>query len=135
MDLPHGAGVEYQHDGVTVNKQGNFENGKFVGSKEVSQEEGDDGDGIFRSNNSNTNTPTNATTTISTTLTLTSSSPIMSAPLNGIFPRYDVVPIKMLQGAQFADLDDDEIPTPTNLAPGKTRADWLAWVRQNYPTA
>lgn len=77
-----------------------------------------------------TSTPSSV---ISFSYTLTSESPVMSAPIVGLFPRYASVPVKMLEGAGFPDLDDDEIPTPTNLEEGKTRQDWLKWVREFYP--
>lgn len=72
-------------------------------------------------------------TSPSFSMTLDSSSPVMTAPIVGLFPRYESIPIKMLEGAQFSDLDDDEIPTPSNLDEGKTRQDWLTWVRTYYP--
>lgn len=72
-------------------------------------------------------------TTKSFSFTLNSSNPIMSAPIVGLFPRYHEVPVKMLEGQGFQDLDDDEVPTPTNLEEGKTRDDWLEWVRRFYP--
>lgn len=77
--------------------------------------------------------PPNARSTISFSATLTANSPIMSAPIEGLFPRYAAVPMAMLNGADFTTLDDDDIPTPTNLEEGKTRDDWLAWVRKFYP--
>jgi len=66
-------------------------------------------------------------------MTLDSSNPIMSAPIEGLFPRYAEIPIKMLEGCGFPDLQDEEIPTPTNLESGKTREDWIIWVRKYYP--
>ncbi len=73
------------------------------------------------------------TTTKSFSFTLDKSNPIMSAPIMGLFPRYSEVSVKMLEGAGFEDLEDDEIPTPTNLEEDKTREDWLEWVRKFYP--
>lgn len=77
--------------------------------------------------------PPPTTTTTSFSMTLNKDSPIMSAPIDGLFPRYQAVPVKMLEGAGFPELDDDEIPTPTNLEAGKTREDWIVWVREFYP--
>lgn len=69
----------------------------------------------------------------SISFTLDSSNPIMTAPIVGLFPRYTEVPSQMLQGVGFGDLSDEDIPTPTNLEEGKTREDWLAWIRNHYP--
>lgn len=77
--------------------------------------------------------PPSARSTISFSATLTADSPIMSAPIEGLFPRYAAVPVAMLNGADFTMLDDDDIPTPTNLETGKTRDDWLVWVRKFFP--
>lgn len=74
-----------------------------------------------------------STTTTVFSATLNANSPIMSAPIIGLFPRYERIPHKMLEGAGFQELEDDEIPTPTNLEEGKTREDWLLWVRKFYP--
>lgn len=74
-----------------------------------------------------------ASSTKSFSMTLTADSPIMSAPIDGLFPRYAAVPVAMLNGADFSMLEDDDIPTPTNLASGKTREDWLDWVRKFFP--
>ncbi len=81
---------------------------------------------VAKSNNNNT-------WGVSFSVTLTRDSPIMSAPLDGIFPRYEDAPARLLQGGDFSELEDDEVPTPINLQEEKTRADWMAWVRKFYP--
>ena len=127
----HGFGTLYEEDGETIETQCYHVFGKempdMTNDEEFQQK-------VAEEEEAERAKPKPATlSTTSFSMTLTSSSPIMSAPIVGLFPRYSEISGKMMQGYGFSDLEDDEIPTPTNLEEGKTREDWMVWVRKFYP--
>lgn len=126
----HGFGTLYEDDGETIEAECYHVFGKemhdITNDEEFHQKVAEE-----EAKRAKPKPVTHSTTSFS--MTLTSSSPIMSAPIVGLFPRYSEVSGRMMQGYDFSDLEDDEIPTPTNLEEGKTREDWMVWVRTFYP--
>lgn len=152
----HGFATYYEEDGVTIEKKCYTLFGEelplstteeeFRALEEKAQRESEEKSRAKRQKTESTDQtpnlpspsssskPKQAQPTVkSFSITLNAANPLMSAPLIGLFPRYSEVPVAMLEGATFADLEDEDIPIPTNLDPDYTPEDWLEWVRKYYP--